>query len=818
MRYKVLFAFLSFLALACTEEIKTVDSLLEQLPPNPAMVIKINNLTNLRSELKNNSVLAKVKALSPYRDLFGKLDLLDPVSTKATCLLALYEVGKDNYGFVMVVPGGIGDSFQGTEGSQRTVETLTYQDAKIVKYTLGGKELFHLSRGSQNVLGSSQMLMEHMVRTKSTNPVPPELEKLYRASAPDKSASFFVNMDRRPSLFFPKETEGPKKPFSRWISLDFSANSDVLGLNGIAMAPDSTDNFVKLFKGTVPLTNKTAQYAPLATQAMVSFTFDDYGVFARNQNEYLDRIRPVDSLFNTVEEVGIIHWNDQKVVLLNSFGTESLYTFLDRGKTSAQDYQGSQIMGMADPDFLKEPFASLIGDFESRYCTVLENSFIFSTEREPLQTVISNYKASSTFVNSQVLLTAKASLANEASMLLIADGTGVDYFAQRLLAPQLWEAIEKTDLDQYVFASQLVSDSDFAHFNILASKIGKAQQQNTVSPLFTLELDTDLAMDPQFVKNHRTGQEEIVVQDRNNMLYLISNQGKVLWTKQLEGRIQGAIQQVDLYKNGKLQMAFCTNDRFRILDRNGEDVPPFKIDFKGGNLNPLAIFDYEGNKEYRFVVTQGKNVFMYDKRAQIVKGFSFTRAPSNIFGAPRHFRVDNKDFLVFRLEDHTLRILHRVGSDRIKVAEKIDFSNNGMYLYRDKISMTNKAGVLHQIDSKGKLTATNFNLNEDHGMYATANTLVLMDDNILSIKGKKVELELGVYSKPRIFYIYDKIYVAVTDIQNQMIHLYDSQAVPIPGFPVFGGSTIDLVDMDNDKKLEFVAKDRDNSLIVYKIN
>ena len=93
-----------------------------------------------------------------------------------------------------------------------------------------------------------------------------------------------------------------------------------------------------------------------------------------------------------------------------------------------------------------------------------------------------------------------------------------------------------------------------------------------------------------------------------------------------------------------------------------------------------------------------------------------------------------------------------------------------------------------------------------------------MDDNVLSIKGKKVELELGVYSKPEIFYIYDKIYVGVTDIQNRQIYLFDSQAEPIPNFPVFGSSMIDLTDMDNDKQLELVAKDQDNSLIVYKIN
>ncbi|WP_318345226.1 ribonuclease HII [Flagellimonas baculiformis] len=816
MRFKIWFCLLTVLTLSCNKEVKTKDSLLEYLPPDPTLVIKIQNLSNFKSELKNNSFLTKIKGLSIYEGLWTKLEQLGYMSTKATCLLALYEVGKDNYDFVMVAPNNP-DIFNLEKVTDKTVETLTYQNTSITKYTLGANEIYSVVEGQQIRMASSLLLMENMIRTKDTGPINPTLRKLYETTSPNKSATFFLNLDENPSLLSFKDDKA-KKPLSEWVSLDFSANSDKVSLNGIAMAPDSTKNFINLFKGTSPLANKTPQYAPMNTQALISYTFDDYQVFAKNQNTYLDRTKVVDSLFNTIEEVGIVYLNNQKVVLLNSFGTESLYDFLDSGKTSSDSYQGSEVLGVQDKNFLTGAFAPLVKDFESNFCTILENSFIFAEEIEPLQTVISNYKSGASFTNSTLYKTAKAPLANESSILFISGDSGIDFFAEQDLAPEVAESIKKTELDEYAIASQLVADTDFAHFNILASKIGTVQESNTVSPLFTLELDTDLALDPQFVKNHRTNKQEIVVQDKNNVLYLISTEGKVLWTKKLDSRVQGPIQQVDIYKNGRLQLAFCTNDQFMIVDRNGEDVPPFKIDFEGGNLNPLAIFDYDGRKDYRFVITQGKKVFMYNNQAKIVSGFTFTEAPSNILGAPKHFRVANKDYLVFKLEDNTLKILHRAGGERIKVAEKIDFSTNEVFLYKNKFSVTNTDGVLHQIDTKGQLTATNFNMNKDHGMYATSNTLVFMDDNILSIRGKKVELDLGVYTKPKIFYIYDKIYVGVTDIQNQKIHLYDSQAEPISGFPVYGSSLMDLTDMDNDKKLELVAKDQDNSLIVYKMN
>ncbi|TXN38387.1 ribonuclease HII [Flagellimonas hymeniacidonis] len=819
MKSKAFLTLLILFLLSCKTEIKQTDSLLGCLPQNASFIIKINQLSNFRSELKNNTFLEKTNNFTLHKEIVNALDGFEYIKTDANCLLAFYEIGKDNYEFILVSDKG-SDIFDISEANNKTVETLSYQDQNITKYSIEDYEVYSILRDNTIILGSSLMLMENIARTKSLTTVNPSLQKLYETSGPNKSATLFINLDEPSSLLSAQQDddENDIKFFSDWISLDFSANSDNSNLNGVAVASDSTKNFINLFKGTNPLSNKTPTFAPLNAQAIVSYTFDDYQVFAKNQNTYLDRVKPIDTLFNTIEEVGIIYLNTEKVVLLNSFGTESLSEFLNEDKTSSTTYQGSEIISLKNNNLVVDGFDPLLKNFKSNFCTILENTFVFSEKREPLQTVISNFKSASSFSKAPVYTTATAAMANESSMLFISDASGVDHLSEEAFIPKLFNEIKKANFKDFAFAAQMVADTDFVHANFLASKIGQTVKTNSVTPLFTLELDTDLAIDPQFVKNHRTNKQEIVVQDQNNFLYLISTDGKVLWKKQLNGRIQGRIEQVDIYKNGRLQLAFCTNNQFLIIDRNGEDVPPFTKTFEGGNLNPLAVFDYEGKKDYRFLVTQGEKVYMYNNKAEIVSGFTYTRANSPIIASPKHFRVSNKDYLVFQLEDKTLKILHRSGGDRIKVSQKIDFSENEVFLYKNKFSVTNKKGVLHQIDLKGKLTSTNFNLNKDHGMYATSKTLVFMDDNVLSIRGKKVELDLGVYSKPKIFYIYDKIYVSVTDIQNQKIFLFDSQAKPISNFPVFGNSLIDLIDTNNDKKLELVAKDQENSIIVYKMN
>ena len=182
----------------------------------------------------------------------------------------------------------------------------------------------------------------------------------------------FLNPEGNTSLLSLKEKNDDNKPFSSWISLDFTANSDEVNLNGVAMATDSTKTFINLFKGTSPLANKTPAYAPLNAQAIISYTFDDYRIFANNQNTYLDRVKQADSLFNTIEEVGIIFLNNKKSVLLKSYGTEGLYDYLDSKKTASQNYQGNEILELQEPQLITEHFTPLVKNFEANFCTVIE--------------------------------------------------------------------------------------------------------------------------------------------------------------------------------------------------------------------------------------------------------------------------------------------------------------------------------------------------------------------------------------------------------------------------------------------------------------
>ncbi len=820
MNYRFFIGLLILLIVGCSQQQKKASSLLDFIPQNAAIIIKINNLNGFKSDLKNNDFLSKLESFGVYKAIYNEIKHLDHVKSETESILAFSELGAGNFEFTFVTSEAsntfVLDSVQNIKKESDFIESQ-----KIDTYDLEGDILYCLSLNGKITISSSRVILENLIKYFDEPKTFTELEKLNEIASTTKNASLFINLQHSESLAksLLKENSALKiSLFSDWILVDVNANQNHMNLNGISVTKDSINNYLSLFKDTNPLANTTPSLAPRSADAILSYTFDDYTAFALNQQRYLRLDSPKDSLLNTVEEIGFIYQNGDKTVLLNTYGSEQLSEYITSIKKSETEYQGNQILGLNKPDFLNLYLNPLIANYKANFCTIVENAFIFAENKKALELIINSNKNGSTFEKTDVFASAKDALADESSILFVSNAKGIAQMLDNDFSKEFIADFKKAKFNKNTFAAQIVADKGFFHTNVVIQQTGRKSKINTVSPLFTLLLDADLAMNPQFVTNHRTNKKEIVVQDQENNLYLISTQGKVLWKKQLNGQVQGKIHQVDIYKNKRLQLAFTTNNQFLILDRNGKEVKPFVKKYEGGNLNGLAVFDYENKKDYRFVVTQGNKVFMYNNKGSIVRGFKYTQAESAILQAPKHLAITNKDYLVFTLQNGDLKILNRVGNVRTSVKGKIDFSQNEVYLYKNKFVLTDKKGVLHQIATNGKSNATNLRLNEYHGIDATTNTFVYMNDNVLSIKGKKIELDFGLYTRPKIFYIYDKIYVSVTDIQNQKVYLFDSQAKSISNFPVFGSSIIDMTDMENDRKLEIVVKDQENSLIVYQLN
>jgi hypothetical protein len=154
---------------------------------------------------------------------------------------------------------------------------------------------------------------------------------------------------------------------------------------------------------------------------------------------------------------------------------------------------------------------------------------------------------------------------------------------------------------------------------------------------------------------------------------------------------------------------------------------------------------------------------------------------------------------------------------RVSVKENIDFSNESIYFYNSLFTTTNTKGELVQVNTKGNVSRQNLGLDTNHDITASSKTLVTRSENKLTIKSNSIDLEYGSYTSPSLFYLKDKIYVSITDLQAKKIWVFDSQAKVFPKIPVFGTSAIDLANADGDAALEFVTKSDSNSIILYQM-
>lgn len=819
MKYRILVPLALVLLVNCVTKNTEKKPLLSYVPEKASLIIKITDHETFKDIIKNNEFLSEFNSAKTYQTIFKKVSYLEYVHPKSESILAFTEVGTDNFEFTYVTNKDA-NLFHLDSIKDKKKETVEFANVTLEKYTIANDVFYSLDSGDKIIISSSKLLLEKIDKPFKSYQSEIFL-KLYGTSNIAKPASLLINLSEINGLLKSKLNENSEidvSGFSDWISLDLDQNNKNLHLSGISIANDSTWNYVDLLANTKPTTNNTPFFAPSKTDAILSYTYDDHKAFSKNRELSTGLVSSDNPSLESVEEIGIIFLNGQRNVVLNTFGAETIAEYLKEEKKGSIEYQGNEILELRKTDFLNVRFSPLIKNFKARFCTIIKNAFVFSENQAALKTIIKNHKDGTTFDKTAVYQTIESEITKESSILFIANSNKIDQILKDDFSADFARDIKKGRLSDYAYAAQTITDKNFYHTNIVVQKTVGSNGKTGVSSRFSVKLPTELATNPQFVTNHLNKRKEIVVQDQKNMLYLISSTGKILWEKQLEGMIQGKIIQVDIFKNGRLQLAFTTNNQFMVLDRHGKEVSQFTKTYEGGNLNPLAVFDYEKKKNYRFVITQNNNIYMYDSKAKIVKGFKFTKAEQPIIASPKHLVIGNKDYLVFKLKDGSLKLLNRVGDTRTKVNEKIDFSENEVFVYKNRFALTDKKGVLYEIDTKGKIKKTPLNFSNDHGLFTTEKTLTTMNENMLSIKGKQIELEMGVYTQPKIFYLNDKIYVSVTDLQNEKIYLFDSQAKPITNFPIAGSSAIDLTKIKTAKALQLVTKEDNSSLSVYKVN
>ena len=243
-------------------------------------------------------------------------------------------------------------------------------------------------------------------------------------------------------------------------------------------------------------------------------------------------------------------------------------------------------------------------------------------------------------------------------------------------------------------------------YNSIISSIGQFSDKNS-SILWDIALDS-IASGPQFLKNHRTKTLEILVQTEDNYIHLISATGKIKWSKKLDGKIIGKTKQIDIYNNSKWQMVLNTKSKIYVIDINGENVANFPIELKAEATNSVSIFDYENNKDYRFLIcTKDKKIYNYNENAKKVKGWNNFLLDNILESEITHFTIAKKDYLIAIDIKGNIEVLNRRGEIRYKPNNKCKIALNNTS-YKLKKNSTIEKTQIYFIDSLSKINILSF--------------------------------------------------------------------------------------------------------------
>ena len=766
---RVIVFFLFLLLSACAVESTLTQSNLRFFPDDYSFVLKANKAENLWSGMLSSDRVHKdlVRLSEAVDGIQQQLSGLIPVGTVE---IALYPEGRDALSFLAL------STNENLETSFEFDDSLTYDDSAVGVTTVGDQELYYASIEGRSLISNSTLILQEALRGKARFAVDGKVERLY-ASATAEEVVHLVMKPENSRLVLEALSGGAYADLASSISLDISQEGQLIKATGISFASDSLNLYLSSFAQSAPIQPRLLDHAPRATK----------GLLVRAAPAGLRH-----PLLNGAIEIGRVDLEAQQLLYVRSIASEQIIEELNRRQFEKEDYMGIALYQLNEVDFSQD-LESLGLPTQVNYVALYEDAFWYSTSDTDLQSLIKFISSEETFKRGALYASLEANIAQEISLL---------YLSQEDKRAQLFSVVK--DAAHYFTAATLAP--------LITPKF-----EAIVSPVLSLSLDAPALTDPQFVKNHYTNTYEIVVQDASHALYRFSNSGARLWKRQLDAKIQGRIHEVDLFRNKKLQLAFTTETSFVFVDRNGNYLDGFPKRFQDGNLSALSVFDYDNSRNYRMVFSQGRDIYMLNNAGDKVNGFTYTKAESELASPPKHFRIASKDYLLFPLKNGTLKVLQRDGKDRLKLSQRFDFTSNELFEYRNTFAFTDQKGALVQIDTRGKVSRTDLGFSPDHLSASSSKTLVLSDQEKLQIKEKRIELEYGIYEGLRFFYVNDTIYISLLDKASKQLFVYNSQGELLKGFPVMGISAIDLIDMDNDKKVELVTADERNSLTVYRI-
>ncbi len=711
------------------------------------------------------------------------------------------------------------------------------------------------------IFSFSSLLVEDAIRQANSNislKTDRNFNKVYKTAGTNVDANIYINYTYFPKfagLFLDNNYKNYVKNikhFSNWSEFDLNIKEDMVLFNGFTYTNDSTSNYLNIFLQQSPVKLQMHNIFPASTSAFISLGISDFSSFSKDRIKYLKDIgaygnyakqtKKIQQEYNIDLQEIFSSFLDEEIALLytnindldinqNSFvviktksksrAEENLLKILiahsEYNKTDISELSGiCKIDEETSFPYYKMPveeitgllFGDIFKNFKAKYFSFYDNYLIFATNVSSLTSFIHANILEKTLQSDLTYNDFVDNLSTKSSFCFYSNLSSSKTFIKHFLSGELKDAIDSNinTLKKFQFvAYQFFPNKDMIYNNIIVQYTPVIKEKPHT--IWQSHLDTTINFKPKLVVNHKTGENEIFLQDNNNNIYLINYAGRILWKIKLDEKIISDVYQVDAFKNKKLQYLFNTKNKIYLIDRLGNNVERFPVNLREQASNGIALFDYENNRNYRiFVACKDKKIYCYDIEGNLVKGWEFEKTEKLVYNPVQHFRIGKTDYIVFKDSLNTY-IVDRRGKTKTEIKKQFPFSQNNNFILDKKSKINDNRLITTDINGKiiyvyfdGKTETKELNKCSTEHFFDFFDfdgdgwgDYIFMDKNQLEIFNRKgrvlMSYSFGKIIKYRpVLYIFpnNNRKIGIVDTNNNEIYLFNNNGEIYEGFPLRG--------------------------------
>ena len=828
---------------------KNTESPLNIIPTNAAVILQCNDANELYASLNDVDIWKHLCNISLVDSINNQIKEISsfynqhPLIFKSNSVfISFHKVGANNSGLLF------SSNFEReTIGSNTKINTLLgkvisesqYNNESIFELQHKGNTLFVSFKGDIVFFSENKMLVEDAIRAsvaKDKLSIQPSFSTAYKTISKSAEINLLFNYNlliEYTNLFI--STAFTTTDLSGWTATDLKLKNNIIIANGFGNIKSPVENYTDVFINQAIENTDIADIIPENTTILLALGFDNTKLLFDKKNKLLEtqnnfwswdksRKKLLDNTKVNYNE--LINQLENEAGRFNTFTTQSSseqYTYF-KSKNSlttsslmqglidnSKDYNGCTINHCKDPNITANLFGELF-TCSASYFTIIDDYFIFGTSEASIQYIINNYNEKNTLNNSVHFKNYRTYLSSKSNLLFyINPGRTLANLKNRLQANYNNKISFDKDsiLNFTAFSLQLSAKGNLLLNNL--SLFYDSDFKEDIKEEWFVQLDSTLAMPPQFIKNHFTKQEMIVVQTRSNNLYALDSEGKIIWEKMIDSKIIGNINSIDVYKTNKYQALFNTESHLYLIDRNGKFVDGFPKKLPSQTTLGHSLFDYNNNKRYRImIIGSNNNIYNLDVKGKQVKGWKYKKQQNRIIASAQYFKVNNKDYILQETANSTCKLLAINGTERVSYESGTTF--NGHPLQVDHY------GTLYGITFEGKLwrgtingNATELSIPEmnNQSLFTMNNIEITGEVQYIIANGKSIFIINEVFEILHSFQLEEKIQQLFTSrgyivlATSTQLYLYKEAAV-VEGFPIDTDGFFNISDIDGNGKINII--------------